>query len=71
MTETKPNEPSQRSWLPKRTLILSLVLLALSIAFGLLLARAQRSCELVSDQCADAGFGWEVFASVAFIGAAL
>ena len=72
MTETKPNEPSQpsqRSWLPKRTLILSLVLLALSFAFRLLLARAQRACELVSDQCADAGFAWEVFASVTFIGA--
>jgi hypothetical protein len=69
MTETKLNETSQRGWLPKRTLILSLVLLVLSIAFRLLLARAQRACELVSDQCADAGFGWEVFASVAFIGA--
>jgi hypothetical protein len=39
--------------------------------FRLLLARAQAACERNSDQCADAGFGWEALAAFAFIGALL
>jgi len=71
MTQTAPNEPSQWRWLPKRTLALGVGLLVLSFVCRWFLGRAQRACERVSDQCADAGFAWEAIAALAFAGAAM
>ena len=43
------------------------VLLALCVLARWLLARAQAACQRASGQCADAGFGWEVFAALSLI----
>ncbi|MBM64685.1 MAG: hypothetical protein CMH55_00440 [Myxococcales bacterium] len=43
------------------------VFVGLFVVWRLLFARAQAACQQVSDQCADAGFGWEVLAAVSLL----
>ena len=71
MSQAAPQQPSQGRRLPKRTLIVSVGLLVLSLVCRWFLGRAQRACERVSDQCADAGFAWEAVAALAFASAAI
>lgn len=48
--------------------MLSVAILAGFFVIGrLLFARAQAACQQVSDQCADAGFAWEVLAAVSLL----
>lgn len=68
MAEALGSEPprKRKSW-PRRLLLTAAVFFGLFVVGRLLLARAQAACEQVSNQCADAGFGWEVFAVLSLL----
>ena len=50
-------------------LVIASLLLGSSAVFGWLHLRACQACDRISDQCADAGFGWEALSAICMLAA--